>query len=278
MLDQPELFQALLNRYSLRAFASDALEPSDLDRIEELTQTTEPLLETNSFGFSLLRQPTAKQRSSLMGMINPHIQPPHILLTWMNSESPAYTNLGYRMEQVSVQLHRMGIGSCFIGTMGREDNINQLVNLPPRSVTGAVLAIGKPASSNLELKPKKRLPLEKIAFLENLSTPLRAPGELAPIMEAARVAPSATNAQPWRLLWKKPELFLFVTPKKLANLLSNEYRKYCLYDGGICMANISMSLKAHNLPAKWEFLDPTSSTVPQHPQELIPLGKIKIEI
>lgn len=278
MPDQPDLYQALMQRYSLRAFDSRKLDDETLNQIEQFILNTEPLFKENRMGISLIHQMTSKERSSALGLVNPHIHPPHILVTWMNGGKSPYTDLGYRMEQVTVYLHRMGIGSCFIGTLGREEAINQQYNLPPHAVTGALLAIGKSANPNTGNKPKKRMELEKLVFSNDFSTPLTPPNGLSSILEAARVSPSATNAQPWRLLWKKPDLYLFVTPKKLANLLSADFKKYCLYDGGICMANISMALKAYHLPAKWEVLDSSSPTVPQHPQEFIPLGKIRIDL
>jgi nitroreductase len=278
MTDQPELMQALLSRYSLRSYDPNPLDENTLDNIEKVVQTTEPLLSFNRMGFSLHRHLSSKERSFAMGMINPHIQPPHILITWITGGEHPYTDLGFRMEQAAVQLHSMGIGSCFIGTLGREQSLNNQYNLPPQTVTGAILAIGKPVVPNAGNKPKKRLVLEKIAFRNDFSTPMNNPGVLTPILEAARMAPSATNAQPWRLVWKEPYLFLFVTSKKLANILSSEYKKYCLYDGGICMANIAMALKAHNLTAHWDILDPSSPVLPEHPREFIPLGKIKIDL
>lgn len=278
MSDQHELMQAVLSRYSLRSFDPNPLDENSLDHIEKMVQTTEPLLPINSMGILLVRHLSNKERSAVMGMINPHIQPPHILITWITGGEHPYTDLGFRMEQAAVQLHSMRIGSCFIGTLGREHSLNNQYNLPPQTITGAILAIGKPADPNAENKPKKRMALEKIAFLNDFSTPLNVPAALAPILEAARMAPSATNAQPWRLLWKEPNLFLFVTSKKLANILSPAYKTYCLYDGGICMANIAMALKAHDLPAQWEILDSSSPMLPEHPQEFIPLGKIKIDL
>jgi len=278
MSDQPELMQAVLSRYSLRSFDPSPLDENTLETIEKMVQMTEPLLPVNSMGISLIRHLSGKERSAAMGLINPHIHPPHILITWITGGAHSYTDLGFRMEQAAVQLHSMGIGSCFIGTLGREHSFNNQFNLPPQTVTGAILAIGKPADPNAGNKPKKRMALEKIAFLKDFSTPLNAPGALAPILEAARMAPSATNAQPWRLLWIEPHLFLFVTSKKLANILSSAYKTYCLYDGGICMANIAMALKAHNQPAQWEILDSSSPMIPEHPQEFIPLGKIKLDL
>jgi nitroreductase len=278
MTDQPDLMQALFSRYSLRSFDSSPLDEKTLGTIEEMVHRTEPLLPTNTMGISLLRHMSSNERSAAMGVFNPHIQPPHLLVTWIAGGDHPYTDLGYRVEQAAVQLHRMGIGSCFVGTLGREQSINDQFNLPPQSVTGAILAIGKPAIKVAANKPQKRLALEKIAFINNFSTSLSDIKRLAPILEAARVSPSATNAQPWRLLWKEPYLFLFVTSKKLANILSSEYKKYCLYDGGICMANIAMTLQAFNMPARWEILSSSSPTLPEHPQEYIPLGKIKIDL
>ncbi len=85
--------------------------------------------------------------------------------------------------------------------------------------------------------------VERIFFRDTFDTPAAPHPELEPFIEAARNAPSAVNAQPWRFLWHGEQLHLFVKRNnpKYGNGASTQYK---LFDGGICMGNVTLALEA----------------------------------
>jgi nitroreductase len=98
---------------------------------------------------------------------------------------------------------------------------------------------------------------------------------LVPLIEAGRRAPSAVNAQPWRFLWRDPQLYLFVTRNNAKYVLkANE--PYCLHDGGICMANVALALEALGLSGQWTLLEGTEPDLPAHPSNLHPLAVLPV--
>jgi nitroreductase len=108
---------------------------------------------------------------------------------------------------------------------------------------------------------------------ENRATPS---GRMARLIEAARHAPSAVNAQPWRFLWVDGSLYLFVTTdnRRYGRGPQQEYR---LYDGGVAMANITLAMEALNLNGRWELVEEAEPHIPEHPSNLQPLARLLLE-
>jgi len=120
-----------------------------------------------------------------------------------------------------------------------------------------------------------RLPLNQLFFQETFDLPTNPPDHLSPILSAARFSPSAVNAQPWRFLWRDGGLHLFVK-RYNSKYGPGEGQAYRFYDGGICMANIKLALKALNIKGKW-ILYSHEHEAPDHPPNLEPLAKITFE-
>ena len=147
---------------------------------------------------------------AILGAYGRLVTPPHYLVPYVAGERHLLVDLGFRVEQVAVRLAALGIGTCYIGTLSREAEVRVRFDLPEAARIGAFLAFGRPtrrAGGRLVNSVVRRaagannkLPVERIFFQETFDTPASPPAGLAPLVEAARNAPSAVNAQPWRFL------------------------------------------------------------------------------
>jgi nitroreductase len=196
------------------------------------------------------------------------------------------TDLGYRVEQIAVRLAGRGIGSCFIASLGREEAVRARFGLPEGARSAAFLVFGHPTTSmggrvfNTGVRwvvgAANKLPAERIFFQESFDNPGVPPTELAPLIEAARHAPSAVNAQPWRFLLRAGVLYLLVKREnpRYGVGLGNQYR---FHDGGICMANVTLALIGAGIGGRWQLLEETDPDLPGQPAELQPLARLKLE-
>jgi len=117
------------------------------------------------------------------------------------------------------------------------------------------------------------MPIASLFFSESWDNPGDAPGELTALIEAGRHAPSAANGQPWRFLWEKEQLSLFVA-RKNPRYPRGYQEDYALYDGGICMANISLAMEALGIKGYWMVYEGREPDVPEHPEDLLPLARL----
>ena len=117
---------------------------------------------------------------------------------------------GYAFERVVLHAAEKGIGTTWIaGTMDR-GAFERAVSLKEGEIMPCVSPLGRPAAkkSLREVMMRKgvsadsRLPFEKLFFLGDFSHPLSQAeaGKLSDVLEAVRLAPSACNYQPWRLI------------------------------------------------------------------------------
>jgi len=285
MAAQPELYAAILARRSVRRYERTPLAVDELARVREIATSTTPLVPTNRL-VVLMRDVQPDERLvETLGAYGRLVTPPHYLVPYIVGERHPLTDLGYRVEQIVVRLTMMGLGTCYIGALSREDAVRERFALPATARVGALLILGRPAVAwggrafNAAMRraagATNKLPAERIFFQDTFDAPATPPADLARIIEAARQAPSAVNAQPWRFLWQGGQLYLFVTRRnpRYVGAGSDLYR---LYDGGICMGNVALALEALGRPGQWELIEETEPGIPAHPPDLQPLARLSL--
>jgi nitroreductase len=94
------------------------------------------------------------------------------------------------------------------------------------------------------------------------------------VFRQSRWSPSAVNTQPWRLLWRNGELTLFVT-RHNPRYHDENGQTYRLYDGGICMANLAISLREAGLQYAWR-LYTENENITDTPQNMQPLASLSV--
>jgi hypothetical protein len=120
----------------------------------------------------------------------------------------------------------------------------------------------------------RKLPPERLFYDRSFERPSVPPKEAAALIEAARAAPSADNAQPWRFLWHEGRLYLYLKRKSLRYRLGGT-QDYRWYDGGLCMANVSLAMEALALDGHWSLVDVGGEIVPPCPDALEPLAVLR---
>jgi len=280
------LYHAILARRSVRRYHDEPLDEGALARVQEIVRGVVPLCPENHFEAPLHSVEESAALIAALGGYGLIVSPPHYLAPWMRGEHHVLADLGCRVEQISVRLAAMGLGSCFIGNLGREGTVRAHFRLPPDARSGAFLVFGQPSQSlggrvvNAAMRrvtgATNKLPVEKILFVEDWEPPDTVPPGLLRLLEAARSAPSAVDAQPWRFLWQDGRLYLFVkvhNPRYGAAIRSD----YRYYDGGICMGNVLLAMHALGIDGRWVLYDGDAQGIPGHPDSLEPLAVLVLD-
>ena len=273
-LMDPTLYAALMTRRSVRRYRPEPLPDAVLDRIRALPDGIQPLIPENEFHVEV-REDMRVDRTMLraFGAYGAVVNPPHALFPLPYWRTSPPRGLGLPCTAVDDRDHRAR-DRIMLSWCGRpaRPKVRRLLNLPDDAHLGAVLIFGQPLRSLTETpSDKKRLPFEEIYFQDSFEHPARPADKLLPVLQAARRAPSAVNTQPWRFLWQEPWLHLFVK-RNNRSYLSHANQPYRHVDGGIVMANISLTLQALNMSAPWSF----ATTLPPYPPELEHLASIAL--
>lgn len=154
---------------------------------------------------------------------------PYYLVLSSERKENDFINAGYLLEQVSLYMTTLGIGSCFLGgakpteKLGKELAYNYVI----------ALAFGKASGSCLREKNKiKRKKLEEVCIVR--------PGlseEMRTVLNAARLAPSSFNSQPWRFAVSEGKIHVFCRN----NRLLSSTKKVNQIDVGIAISHLCIA-------------------------------------
>lgn len=130
--------------------------------------------------------------------------------TTITNEEFALEAIGYELEIVMLYLASLDIGTCWLGGTFNREGFTKAMQVDENSLFPIITPYGYPAP-NKHLKEKamrrivkadQRKDWKEIFFLNNFDTPLKEidAKELAFPLEMVRLAPSASNKQPWRVV------------------------------------------------------------------------------
>ncbi len=176
-MGEEEQYQAIFKRKSVRNYEKRQLDAVALSEIDAFLKTIRPMVP------GIMTEMRIIDSSKVNGMFK--VDAPHFLAFFSEVKEGHLTNAGFMLQQVDLHLSSSGIGSCWQGG--------------PKPVKGVVgptglefiiaLAFGRPAEGHQrsDVSEFKREPMAKITSTQGSD----------PYLEAARLAPSAMNNQPW---------------------------------------------------------------------------------
>ena len=179
-------------------------------------------------------------------------------------------DFGYQMEVAILAATDLGLGTCWLGGSFTQSSFARKIGLTDGEIVPAVTATGYVVKQSWysrlvrkQVGAERRLPRGDLFFLDRFGVPLPA-GAFGPYvwpLEMVRLAPSASNKQPWRILkdgsaW---HFYLQRTPKygpgsvvfnvmKLADLQR--------VDMGIAMCHFELTARELGLDGKWVRMNP----------------------
>lgn len=127
------------------------------------------------------------------------------------NEECAPEALGYEFEQLVLYVTSLGLGTCWLGGTFNRGAFAGAMDLKENELFPIISPIGYPAEKQRiseklfrrSLKADARLPWEELFFINDFNEPLskEEAGEYAFPLEMLRLAPSAVNKQPWRVVF-----------------------------------------------------------------------------
>ena len=285
MKDQA-LYQAIIDRYSVRQYEQDPLSSQQMDLVNELIQHTQPIAPDNKIEYLQFHEINTMDLLVAQGPYGAFVVSQDVLVPYTVTEQFPLVELGFQAQQIVVTLFQAGIGSCYLGTAGREQSVIRHFDLPINAKVGASLVIGIPKEDGLRSIANffrqpgyktKRLALEDFYAEDEFDHSAEVPDSLVEVLTAAQRAPSAVNAQPWRFVKSGDWLYLYVIPKVYPFVLSQRHKMtYAFHDAGIVMANIWLAYQALGISREWVMYDLDDAGFPACPKDALPVAKIAI--
>lgn len=215
------LYEAIYARRSVRKFSMEPVDDKVIDGIFSFLEESEPLFP--EIGIRVRVYPAQGQKPKISGFSN--VSAPHYLVIYTEKKEKSEMNAGYVMQQIALYLTSRGVGSCYQGMAKKRD---------PKLEGGGfscamVMAFGYPKNPGKKREPR-RLSMEELCALKN--QPKIHTKEL---LEAARLAPSSFNSQPWRFVVYENHFHVF-SRKPVGG--RHRLNKHDEFNFGVMLANV----------------------------------------
>lgn len=170
---------------------------------------------------------------------------------------------GYSFEMLVLYAQSLGIGTVWLGgTMNRSAYENAM-ELAADEMMPCASPLGYPAKKmslkesmmRKAIKANERLPFEELFFNDNFNTPLtkEKAGDLALPLQMVRLAPSAVNRQPWRVIVTDSAVHFYLKRSKGFSPSILDMQKI---DMGIALCHFDLTAKEADLNVNFVINDP----------------------
>lgn len=195
-------------RYSVRTYQERKLSAEDKDKLVAFADTlTNPFGEKVNFHFIEKAAETDGEKLGTYGVIKGASS--YIGVSVGNTEM-GLEAVGYEFENLILYATHLGIGTVWLAATFSRDQFSNAMGIKEDELFPAISPIGYPVEKKRMkesvmrklMKSDQRKPWQSLFFKNNFSTPLteKEAGLYAVPLEMLRLAPSATNAQPWRIV------------------------------------------------------------------------------
>jgi hypothetical protein len=175
-------------------------------------------------------------------------------------------DFGYLMEKNILKATDLGLGTCWLGGTFSSSRFAQKIALQKNEVLPAVTPAGYavPKINVIDsvirdsVGASNRKPWSLLFFKDDKPLSIEEAGHYATPLEMVRLAPSANNFQPWRIIKEsKTNIFHFYL-KRMPGLRQLLFMKSDLQrvDIGIAMCHFALAVEEEGLSGAWTINDP----------------------
>ncbi len=271
---EQSVIETIKKRKSVRSFDIKSISQNDYELIKEYLDNDQnlkgPLGGKARFNIVTVNKNTT-DKGIKIGTYG-FIKNPKAYIVGINENNKqGLVEFGYIFERLILYLTHLNIGTCWLGGTFNRNSFEEEIDLKENEIIPCIFC-------RLLRSQQKRIfdrtvrflagsdnrkPWNELFFYSNFDTALTEEDiedYVAPL-EMIRLAPSASNKQPWRILVDKNKksfhFFLEQTPKYSGNKIGFEMQRI---DIGIAMCHFDLACKELNIKGHWKVEDPKVSS------------------
>lgn len=247
-------------RKSVRTYRDEPLRPSDRQKLKDYLDTL-----SNPFGVSVdFRMLDAKE----FDISSPVIIGAREYVAVKARRVPRYEiACGYSFEKFCLYAKTLGIGTVMLaGTISR-NTAEKAMDVQDDEVMPVASPVGYPADKpslrekmmRKGIKADERLPFESVFFYNSFAASLKSEdaGMFQDALEMVRLAPSAANKQPWRVVVFENKAHFY---EKKTSMSKNPLGDIQKFDIGIALSHFELTLNEENITGHFIEEDPGISS------------------
>jgi nitroreductase len=254
-LPSSKWYPAIQARRSRRKYEANSITASQLRQIKSICASFRPFEDARAV--FLTQSPEDIFRGAIGAYGKIRGAPGFIAFIGDEESDTVHEHVGYTGEGIILELEAIGLNSCWVGGTFRPKIVEQLFELGETEKVLAVTPVGK-APKKLSLEERlmagfgithKRKPLSKLTIG---LPPAQWPTWMMAALEAARLAPSSVNRQPWRFHVERDSIAVATDTSNLDMEAVTSKRLCC----GIAMLHVEVAALHHGVKGEWESFSP----------------------
>lgn len=219
LMEISDYYNSIFKRKSIRKYKPDRFTEDRLIEIQTFIEKLEPLFPNYKYKISIFSNNEVKT-------ILP-IKSPYYISFYAEAKVDYLVNIGFLGQQLDLFLSSSGIGTCWLG-LGTPQKAYASKDGMAFVITLVCGQPNEPLYRN-NIAEFRRKNLDEITSLNRSKE----------ILEAVRLAPSATNSQPWYFSGSSDKIII---QRKLPNFLKAPfYKKYNQIDMGIAIFHLKVA-------------------------------------
>lgn len=264
-----DLEKTVRKRKSVRAYENRPLAQSDKDKvnacISELLEENTPFPAQMNIRLLEAAPGSDTEKLGTYGVIRGAKD--FLCVTVKNTES-AMEAVGYRLEKLVLSATAMGLGTCWLAGTFNRAQFSAALRLETDDIFPIVCPIGYPAEKKTLVNSAfrkmsgsdHRKEWSELFFENTFGIPLTKENaaEYAFPLEMLRLAPSAANRQPWRIVYKE-DAFHFYREENPKSKYPYDLQRL---DAGIGACHFHLAAKEKSLAGEFARLSETGTMAP----------------
>ena len=252
--------ETIKRRVSTRSYEEKSLTKKDKRKLIDFNASL-----TNPFGVDVKVQYISKDKGAedvQLGTYGTIRGAKDFLAITVKDQPYAMEAVGYQFENLVLYATDMGLGTVWLaGTFNRKDFKN-VIEISDEDLFPCICPVGYPGQkrsfiekiTRVSLGSEKRKEWDKLFFLDDFSKSLTKEdaGRYTDALDMLRLAPSATNAQPWAVVKEGDKFHFFCNYK---NSINNDIKKIKHLDLGIALSHFHQTAMSDGLNGKLEVTD-----------------------
>jgi len=242
-------------RTSWRTYNGEKLSPDERNKLQSFIESETTTLFSSSLRFKLVNRDVGEQKMGTYGFIK---DARHFIIGTVKTGGMNIEDYGYALEKIILHATYMGLGTCWLG--GTYNKQGFLDHLTPSEdeIMPAITPVGKTSTNRGVFGSavryfggsRNRKPWSDLFFNQDF-TPLKKEdaGVYTDPLEMVRLAPSASNGQPWRVALEGDSAHFYLQARK-------RYESMKRLDMGIAFCHLDLSFKEDGITGDWIIKDP----------------------
>ncbi len=238
-------YEAIFRRKSIRSYSSEKLEQVD-QIVPWFYEVPMKFCQMEFEPIVVVNEKHMAEKKIFRGMVSKvaHVGAPYYIIFRCEKKKDYLIQTGYMVERVVLKLTASGAATCWIGALFHTNTIDEMYENQRHLENAILVAVGKPLSPLALFRNDNRINAKRKIPEEICLTPV--PDWFQPLLEAARVAPSSMNSQPWRFFAGRDSVDVYLR-EETRPILGAKLKNLNQIDIGIALAHIDIAAEANHI-------------------------------